>query len=99
MATNMGFELSNLFRSENLKLVLSHSILDPPVIVFFQPLYILGPRCHSQSRNGRPWKASLASVGFPQALCGLRASGEDWSLDWAKIEGAMPNSGVPPRRV
>src|SRR6266705_3572005 len=80
MATNMRLKRSNLLSCENLKLVFSHSILKPPVIVFFDPLHILGPGCHFQSRNRLPWKASLTSVGFPHTVGGLCASGEDSPL-------------------
>src|SRR5467141_3949205 len=95
----MRFELSNLLSIENLKLVFPHSILKPPVIVFLESLHILGPGRHFESCNRFPWKATLASVGFPHAICGLRASREDSSLDWVKVEGTVDDSSVPSRRV
>src|SRR5712664_2484504 len=95
----MRFEPSNLLSIENLEFVFSHSVLKPPVIVFLDPLHILGPRCHFQSRNRLPWKAALASVGFPHAICGLRASRKNSSLDWVKVEGTVDDSSVPSRRV
>src|SRR5712692_7355408 len=95
----MRFEPSNLLSIENLKLIFPHSILKPPVIVFFDPLHILGPRCYFQSRNRLPWKATLTSVRFPHAIGGLRASRKDSSLDWIEVEGTMDDPCVPSRCV
>src|SRR2546426_5251392 len=95
----MRFEPSNFFSSENLEFVFSHSVLKPPLIVFLNPLHILGPRRHFESCNRFPWKATLTSVGFPHAICGLRASREDSSLEWVKVEGTVDDAGVPSRGV
>src|SRR6266571_1501280 len=61
----MGFELSNLFRSENLKLIFPHSILKSPVIVFLDSLHVLGTRCYFQCRDGLPWKSYAQKRGLP----------------------------------
>src|SRR5216684_8592026 len=95
----MRFELSNFLSIENLKLIFPHSILKPPVIVFLDSLNILGPRRHFESCNRFPWKATLTSVGFPHAICGLRASRKNSSLDWVKVEGTVDDAGVPSRGV
>src|SRR5437660_12612513 len=99
MASNMGFELSNLFGSENLKLVLSHSILDPPVIVFLDSLHVLGPRCYFQCRDGLPWKTTFLCVGFPHAVGCLRAAGEDSPFNRVEVEGTMDDAGVALRCI
>src|SRR6267378_2577623 len=95
----MRFKLSNLLSIENLKLIFPHSILKPPMIVFLDPLHILGPRCYFQSRNRLPWKAALSSVGFPHAISCLGAFRKDSPLDWVKVEGTMDDPCVPSRRV
>src|SRR5216684_4367356 len=95
----MWFELSKLLSIENLKLIFPHSILKPPMIVFLDPLHILGPRCYFQSRNRLPWKPALTSVGLPHAIGGLRASSKDASLDWIEVEGTMDDPCVPSRCV
>src|SRR6266571_1870944 len=76
----------NILRRQQLQLVLTHTILQAPMMVLLDPLHIFWPSCNLKRSRWAPGKIPFFGVRLPQAVGRVGRTRENPSRLGVKIE-------------